>query len=213
VETEQGRDKLDALLREANVFRLRGQAEEAEARCRAALELAPEDATALEMMGDLVRGRGQTEAAADFYKRAVAAAPGRPSPEKKYAEVTLELADRARQREVVDLLLEPAISPQQQRRNVMTAFLLSAFFPGLGQFYNREGIKGALLVVSSLACLALGGDQLMRLLLTVATTRPSGEVNSMGAWLGLLSGVLWIYAVIDAVVTAQKRNAGAGPLG
>ena len=92
----------------------------------------------------------------------------------------------------------------------MTAFFLSALFPGLGQFYNHDGLKGALLVVGSLICLGLGGDQLMKLLLTIATTRPSGEVNSLGAWLGLLSGVLWIYAVIDAVVTAQKRNAGAG---
>jgi tetratricopeptide (TPR) repeat protein len=213
VETEQSREKLDGLLREANVFRVRGQVEEAEARCRAVLALAPEDATALEMMGDLLRGRAQTEAAAEFYKRALAAAPGRPSPEKKYAELALELADRARLRDAADMLLQHPVAPPQQRRNVMMALLLSGLFPGLGQFYNREGRKGTLLVVGSLICMALGLDQLMRLLLTVATTRPSGEVNSLGAWLGLLFGVLWIYAVIDAVVTAQKRNAGAGPLG
>jgi len=213
VETEQSREKLEGLLREANVFRLRGQAEEAEARCHAALALSPEDATALEMMGDLMRGRGQSEAAVEFYKQAVAAAPERPSPEKKYAELTLELADRARLRDAGDLLLQHPVPPQQQKRNVMTAFFLSAFFPGLGQFYNREGRKGALLVVGSLICMVVGGAQFMKLLLSIATTRPSGEVNGIGAWLGLLSGVLWLYAVIDAVVIAQKRNAGAGPPG
>jgi len=213
VETGQDREKLDGLLREAHFLRLRGQEEEAETRCRAALALAPEDPSALEMMGDLLRSRGQTESAAEFYKRALAAAPGLPSPEKKYAELALELADRARLRDAANMLLHDPVSPQQQRRNVMTALFLSALFPGLGQFYNRDGLKGALLVVGSLICLVLGGDQLMRLMLTIATTRPSGEVNSMGAWLGLLSGVLWIYAVIDAVVTAQRRNAGAGPLG
>jgi tetratricopeptide (TPR) repeat protein len=215
VETQQNQEKLDALLREANVLRLRGQPEEAEARCRTVLESAPEEPTALEMLGDLTRGRGQLEEAAALYKRAFAAAPVRPSPEKKLAEVTLELAERQRLRDTAALMLQHPPSPQQQRRNVMIALVLSGLFPGLGQFYNHEAVKGTLLVLGSLICLWAGGDALFRLFFTVATTHASGAVNSFGAWFGLLWFVLWIYSVIDAVVTVQKRgqSAGGGPMG
>jgi TM2 domain-containing membrane protein YozV len=209
VETEQTQEKLDALLREANVLRLRGQPDEAEARCRTVLELAPEEPTALEMLGDLTRGWGKLEEAAALYKRAFAAAPQRPSPEKKLAEVTLELAERQRLRDTAALLLQHPPSPQQQRRNVMIAFVLSSLFPGLGQFYNHEAVKGILLVLGSLVCAWVGGDALLRLFFTVGSLRNVGAVNSFGAWFGLLWFVLWIYSVIDAVVTAQKRGQSA----
>jgi TM2 domain-containing membrane protein YozV len=210
VETQQTQEKLDALLREANVLRLRGQPAEAEARCHTVLEWVPEEPTALEMLGDLTRGRGQLEEAAALYKRAFAAAPERPAAEKKLAEVTLELAERQRLRDTAALLLQHPASPQQQRRNVMIALVLSSCFPGLGQFYNREPLKGCLLALGSLVCLGVGIYPLFSLLLTVATTHASGQVSSVGAWFGFLSLVLWLYGVIDAVVTAQKRGHGAG---
>jgi tetratricopeptide (TPR) repeat protein len=215
VVTQQTQDKIDALLREANVLRLRGQVDDAEQRCRTVLELSAEEPTALEMLGDLLRGRGKLEEAGEQYRRAVAAAPGRPSPEMKYAEVALELAERQRMRDAATLLLQSPPSQELQRRNVTMALLLSLIFPGLGQFYNREAVKGGLLVGGSLLCLLMGGDALLRLLFTVATARPSGAINSLGAWFGLLGGVLWLYGVIDAAVTAQRqgRSAGAGPFG
>jgi tetratricopeptide (TPR) repeat protein len=189
--------------------------EEAEARCRAALELVPDEATGLEMLGDLLRDRGKVEEACELYRRASEAAPQRPSPEKKFAEVMLEIAERQRLRDAAHLLLEHPPSPKEQQRNMMMALLLSVLFPGLGQFYNREPIKGGLLVAGALICLWLGGDALFRLLFTVSAARPSGSVSSFGAWIGLLGCVLWLYGVIDAVVTAQKRGpmGGVGPLG
>ena len=215
VETQQNQEKLDALLREANVLRLRGQAAEAEARCRAALDLMPEEPTALEMLGDLMRGRADLAEASRLYQRAIAAAPQRPSPEKKFAEVTLELAERQRLRDTAALMLQHPPSPQQQRRNVMIALVLSGLFPGLGQFYNHDAMKGTLLVLGSLICFGAGLAPLLRLLFTVAATRASGEVSGLGALFGFLGFVLWLYSVIDAVVTAQKRGRGAdgGPVG
>jgi tetratricopeptide (TPR) repeat protein len=208
VETQNSQEKLDALLRQANVLRMRGQTAEAEERCRAVLELAAEEPTALEMVGDLLRGRGQLDAAADHYRRAAAAAPDRPSPEKKVAEVALEIAERQRQRDEATLLLTTPAAPSQPRRNVMFAFLLSGVFPGLGQFYNHEPVKGGLLVLGNLICLGVGGEALFRLMITVATAHASGTVDQFGAWAGFLGLVLWLYAVIDAVVTAQKLGAG-----
>lgn len=215
METQQNQEKLDALLREANVLRMRSQPAEAEARCQAALALAPEEPTALEMLGDLQRGRGQLEEAARLYQRAVGAAPQCPSPERKLAEVALELAERQRLRDTAAFMLQNPPSPRQQRRNVLIALVLSSLFPGLGQFYNREAVKGGLLVLGSLVCLGVGVYPLLSLLLTVATTRSTGAVSSSGAWFGFLGMVLWFYSVIDAVVTAQKRGRGAdvGPIG
>jgi TM2 domain-containing membrane protein YozV len=211
VETQQNQDKLDALLREANVLRLRGQLAEAESRCRAALEVAPADATALEMLADLERGRGKLAEASRLYQSALTAAPDRPSLEKKFAEVTLELAEQQRLRDTAALVLAHPPAPEQQRRNVMFALLLSAFFPGLGQFYNRQPVKGGLLAVGALICFWVGALSFLRLFLTLATTRPSGEVGGVETWFGVLGLVLWLYSVIDAVVTAQKR--GSGPDG
>lgn len=210
METQPTQEKLDALLREANILRMRGQAGEAEARCRAVLELEPEESSALEMLGDLLRERGRLEDATDYYRRAAAAAPERPSPERKFAEATLALSEQQRLREQATLLLQNPPSPIEQRRNVLVALVLSAVFPGLGQFYNRETVKGACLVVGTLLCLALGGDALFRLVFTVAAMRDSGPVSQYGAWFGLLAVVLWLYAVIDAVVTGQKRGGGLG---
>lgn len=189
---------------------MRGQAAEAESLCRQALDLAPDEPVALEMLGDLERGRGRLEEAAALYQRAAAAAPQRPSPETKFAEITLELAERQRLRDTAAYLLEHPQSPAQQRRNVVIAFVLSSCFPGLGQFYNREAVKGGLLAVGTLFCLWAGLTPLSSLLLTVARTRASGQVSSFGAWMGFLGMVLWLYSVIDAVVTAQKRGRGAG---
>src|SRR5262245_45687259 len=115
---------------------MRGQVAEAEERCRAVLDQASEDPTALEMLGDLLRGRGQLEEAAELFQKAMAAAPNRPSPETKFAEITLELAERQRAREIATLMLQHPPSPERQRRNVGFALVLSSIFPGLGQFYN-----------------------------------------------------------------------------
>jgi tetratricopeptide (TPR) repeat protein len=213
VETGQTQEKLDALLREANILRVRGQVVEAEERCRTALELMPQEPTALEMLGDLLRGRGKLDEAAEQYQLACAAAPDRPSPEKKYAEVTLELAERQRLRDAAHLLLQNPRVREQERRNVMMAVLLAAVFPGLGQFYNHEALKGALLAGATLICLLIGGDALLRFVFTLMAARSAGEVSSLGAWFGLLAGIFWLYGIIDAAVTAQKRGAGAGPFG
>jgi tetratricopeptide (TPR) repeat protein len=210
VETRQDQEQIERLLREANVLRMRGQASEAEERCRAALERAPDDPTALEMLGDLLRGRGQLEEAAGLFQRAMAAAPQRTSPETKFAEITLELAERQHQRDIATLLLQQPGSQVRQQRNVWAALFFAGLFPGLGQFYNREPVKGGLLVAGALICIGVGGASLFQLLFTVMSARSHGQVDSYGAWFGFLGFVLWLYSVIDAVVVAQRRGRSPG---
>ena len=99
-------------------------------------------------------------------------------------------------------------SPTDQRRNVLLALVLQ--LPGAGSVLQPGADQRQLLVAGNLLCLILGGEALFRLVFTVAM-RNSGPVNRYGAWFGILGLVLWLYAVIDAVVTAQKRGAGRTP--
>src|SRR5688500_9517480 len=62
------REAGERLLREANVLRIRKQYAEAEERCRAAVELLPDDVSALEMLGDLLYDKGSLEEARDHYQ-------------------------------------------------------------------------------------------------------------------------------------------------
>jgi len=199
---------VDRLLREANVFRMRRQFEQAEERCRAALEFAPEDSHVTEMLGDLLREQDQVEKAAEQYRRALEQDPNRASLEKKYAELSLALAERQRQREMAQLALDnpDAFRTPKKKKNVAVALFLSLVWPGLGQFYIAEGldVKGVILAVASLLCFR-GLAALFQMMLVMAGGRGSGANGS--AMLGLLFCLLQVYAIGDAVFAAQRTSA------
>ena len=72
------------------------------------------------------------------------------------------------------------------------ALILSGFFPGLGQFYNREPVKGTIglvagIVLSWLAGRAAPTDPL-------ALDRPGFALIAWGC--GLLA--VWLWSMIDA---------------
>ena len=78
------------------------------------------------------------------------------------------------------------------RRRQVVGFILSGIFPGLGQLYNREYLKGVLFavpgaVLSWLASRAIPADLL-------ALAQPSATLTLLLA--ALLS--LWLWAIIDA---------------
>src|SRR2546423_886387 len=64
-------EQVARLLREANIFRIRHQMDLAEAKCREALALLPDDAGTIEMLADLLRARDKLPEAADQYRRAM----------------------------------------------------------------------------------------------------------------------------------------------
>jgi tetratricopeptide (TPR) repeat protein len=202
------REKVDRLLREANVYRMRRQLEQAEEACRAVIELAPGDVGALEMLGDLLRERDKLTEAAEQYRRALEAAPGRPSVEKKYAEVALEQAERQRLRDLAQLALDqPELLRGSRRKlSVTTALLASLVWPGLGQFYVAEGIdlKGSILALLALLC-SPGLMSLLQMMLVFMGARGVSGANGMAA-LGLLFVIISIYSIVDAVTQAQKSS-------
>lgn len=74
------------LLVTANVLRLRGQYDLAEAKCSEALRRQPDDAGPYSLLGDISRDRGNFRDAIEWYKAALDRAPGNLSDRRKMEE-------------------------------------------------------------------------------------------------------------------------------
>lgn len=78
------------------------------------------------------------------------------------------------------------------RRRQVVGFILSGIFPGLGQLYNREYLKGVLFVVPSAVLTWLVFRAMPTDLLALA--QPSATLMLLLA--ALLA--IWLWAIIDA---------------
>jgi TM2 domain-containing membrane protein YozV len=85
------------------------------------------------------------------------------------------------------------------RRRQVVGFILSGIFPGLGQLYNREYLKGVLFVVPS-AVLTWFVVQAMPTDL-LALAQPSAALMLLLA--ALLA--IWLWAIVDAWKVAGGR--------
>lgn len=183
----QERMEADRLLTAANIARRRGSFAEAEKSCRAALELIPKDAPALELYGDILQAVGRVDDAMYAYQRAVEADAKRKTAEKKYAELAL-MQDRS-----VDMLRDDYIP-----RNANLAVFFSALFPGAGQVYNGETLKGiALAVVGGLCVYLLGWTP-------YGFTKSLKQITPQLAFSIAITGAVYIYAVVDANLGARR---------
>jgi Mn2+/Fe2+ NRAMP family transporter len=91
------------------------------------------------------------------------------------------------------------MSDPGERRRQVVGFILSGIFPGLGQLYNREYLKGVLFIIpgavsSWLVSRAMPGDLL-------ALAQPGASlILPLTALLAL-----WLWAIIDAWQVAGGR--------
>ncbi len=81
--------------------------------------------------------------------------------------------------------------PSTRRRKII-AFILSGFFPGLGQIYNRQPLKGVTLLAAGVVLTWLLGRAVPTDLLALA--RPG---TTLIVLLCILLG-LWLWSVVDA---------------
>ena len=86
--------------------------------------------------------------------------------------------------------IEKSEAKAEKKKSSVAIGCLSAIIPGLGQIYNGDLWKG-------IAC--LGGSAVASVLMSEHDTRESGLI---------LFGVVWAYSITDAVITANKINAG-----
>ena len=73
-----------------------------------------------------------------------------------------------------------------EEKSPVLALILSAFFPGIGQFYNGQPKKGIILIIAAIVSLCL-------------------MIILIG---GILYLIVWIYALYDAYTTAEAINRG-----
>lgn len=93
----------------------------------------------------------------------------------------------------------------KRRKNPKLALILSAIFPGLGQIYNNQLLKGIALialntVVNFLLIKPLEG------LISSLDSKPDNSTLFIVAAYTVIGLILWVYAIIDAKRTAERIN-------
>ena len=98
-----------------------------------------------------------------------------------------------------------------RRKNPWIAGALSFFFPGAGQLYNEDYMKGIILISAMIASvvtivysgIALGGEMMN------GQVFPPAMLIVRIVIAGLIYTGLWIYGIVDGITTAQKVTANA----
>lgn len=207
--------EIDRLLSRANVHRMRGEYIEAEDVLKEVLSLDESRVDVHEMMADMLYGRGQLESAAEEYKNIMEANPGCASAETKYAKVMLEKGENEYEKKLARDMIENPGKYSNPPQHPLAAFLLSAVVPGLGQLYNGERIKGLIILgvfLFSVLILSVSPDTGNLLRNVGVWLNPSGSAVKpppLGSLVIIFTGImvfLYIYSVIDAVITSAKLS-------
>lgn len=213
-ETTKRKAEVDVLLAKANIYRMRHEYVQAEDVCREAYTLDESRLDIAEMIGDLLVIRGQMEAAAEQYKKVFEKEPRRTSAETKYAKAIIEIGEKEYQKKLAQERLDNPKKFAPPPKHPLVAFILSLLFPGAGQMYNGEIVKGGIIigiVVFSIAILALSPTDIKNLLVilgSIWSPPPQGVSQppvSTLVWLVLaVLAPISIYAIIDAPISASK---------
>jgi arabinogalactan oligomer/maltooligosaccharide transport system permease protein len=94
----------------------------------------------------------------------------------------------------------------KRRKNPTLALILSAIFPGLGQVYNNQVLKGISLIALNAIINFLLIDPIERVLNTPAGSIPDNPTLFIVSAYALIGLVLLVYAIIDAKRTAERIN-------
>lgn len=182
--------KADTLLREAGILQRREKYKEAEAKCREAINANPSDSAAIEILGDIYQGVARIEEAMAAYLRAVAADPKRASAERKYGDLLMQQQNWN------------AALPDDVARFPFLAIILSLLLPGLGQLYNGQYLKSAIIFAV---------DAILFYLLAFSNWGFRGLHLHGGVSMSLITcfaflAVLYIVGLVDANLGVKSNN-------
>lgn len=191
----------------ASVHRRRGDYVQATESVRQALAMFPDNLDAREFAADMINAHGDVQKASEYYKAILEVDPQRASAEAKYAKTVLELAEGARQRGLVQEMLEnPSKRPSLPPRNPTIAALLS-IAPGFGHVYCAKYLTGAGL---------FAGWVLAWMLFAFALSSSSGvsvvnRITASSAAFACVAAAVHIYAIVSSAREAEKANRGKNP--
>ncbi len=202
---------LDRLLAETFLRVRQERYDEAAVKLQELKALAPEHPGVLEIEGDLAFARRDFRAAERLYRQARTLDLTNARLEEKFATAVVKVHEP-------ELLshLPPDDDPWHRHfhRLAWASAAISAIFPGLGQLYNGDMLKGGTLFI---AAVLLIFAQLNGLMTTAAHLHLEGAPVTTGdlaaaAFKGvnlvvvLLYAALWIYGIIDAAIIAQQDD-------
>jgi tetratricopeptide (TPR) repeat protein len=203
---ELAKEKANVLLGEAVLLRAKGKPREALEKTQESLRVMADNPDAFEILGDLYSSLGPPEAAIEAYQRALELDPSRITLETRLAHIALKKGEIDYQRRLAQDIIAGRYRPLQ-KRNPGIAGLLSLIFPGLGQVYNQDWIKGGILLLVFLLLTA-------KISITLYLLKPwaQGDMFSLlGAFFArpalfwtILLLVIYGYATIDAAVAATR---------
>jgi tetratricopeptide (TPR) repeat protein len=209
--------RVEQLLRDAHIQRMRHHWGAAETLCRQALDLAPDDIMGQEMLADLLAEKGEFEAALELYRKALAAQPQKVSLEEKIGRTVLRKDEEDRERLAAQFMLESPKAAGERKRSSTAAVLISAACAGGGQIYRGQYLKGGIMLGVWLLSM-FGWMDLFRVVLAfggVGSADPRGgaqpaAANDSLAVLGLVGAVVYVYSLLDAAAEPKKaRKPGA----
>ncbi len=211
MDADQTTEAVHRLLTTANLHRMRGNVSEATNACRQVLELAPANATAHDLLGDLLLGQGKLEEAMQHFRQAFEIEP-RPATEEKIARLVLRLNEAKWAAPAGG----DAVAPPNRKLSPSMACAMSVLFPGLGQIYNGERTKGMALFAAGVVFLISTTLLLAPNLMAIRAALTGGARHGASAppisgmlWvmMFILAGV-WIYSIVDASLSATAQNQG-----
>jgi tetratricopeptide (TPR) repeat protein len=153
--TAEQMERADALVRQAQVEKMRGNHQASTDLMRMALEEAPTAPALLEALGDDAMARGRYKEARSAYERALKVSAKSVSLERKHAESILKsqsaltIEDQLR----LGLNATPFISAEDMKASRKAAVFYNAFIPGVGQLALGQTQKGAIILGIWIACL------------------------------------------------------------
>jgi len=143
----------DTLVRMANIHVMRGRLSDAVTACQEALALEFDHPDVRELLGDILAQQGKQQAAIAEYRAVFEAHPERISAERKIAEVSLRVGEQRRLLERQQELVEDPSKREHGKDRTQIALLSSILLPGLGQLCLGAYLKGAALLVVTVAVL------------------------------------------------------------
>ncbi len=184
-------------------------------RLAKAKELAPNHPEVLEVEGDLAFARNQFGAALKCYKQAYALNPTDAGLEEKYALALVRLREPMLLNQLGPDLEDDSFWSHRIKRPPWASGVMSAALPGLGQWFNGDWFKGAVIVVVSVGGFisnivpilqpllhALRYNQVSFGYADIATKLFSGT----NLLITLVLFGVWVYSVVDAVLVARNTT-------
>ena len=194
------------LLTTANFRRMKENYTEAEELCRQAINMAPKNPEVHEIMGDIMMAVGKAETALTEYQTAIQLSPGTAVYETKYAKAVLAVAQDEQEKALVQGMIDNPNKYAERKHSPTFALLSSLAVPGLGQLYNGDRVKAAILFGIFIVFLLAAVIQWSYIPDANNIQRIIDYTHPIVVLLGALSVSAWIYGIIEAPFTADKKN-------